>query len=87
MAILDNMDRAIRKLGGAMSDVVRTRIVLLREQDCEAVCLAHGGRFGAEGIRPITACITSGLIGDGILLELEAEAVVGCGKLPAVVFE
>ncbi len=45
------------------------------------------GGSGPRAFVPLLHVSPVGLIGDGILLELEAEAVVGCGKLPAVVFE
>lgn len=61
-----------------MSDVVRTRVMVRREDVCEPVSLAHGWAFAAcEGVRPANTLVTAGLIGDAFLVEIEAEAVVG----------
>ncbi len=52
IAILDIISRAVRKLGGAMADVVRTRVIIRKEEDCEQISLAHGWVFRCEGVRP-----------------------------------
>ncbi|KAH9903931.1 NADP-dependent oxidoreductase domain-containing protein [Xylariomycetidae sp. FL2044] len=75
-AVLDLIRRAIRALGGSMSDIVRTRIMLRNAEDCEAVSRAHGWIFQCEGIRPSNTLVTAGLIGDAYLVEIEAEAQV-----------
>ena len=75
--ILDKIETAIRQLGGAMRDVVRTRIYLRNVADWEPVALVHGERFGA--IRPANTMVQAQLIGDEYLVEIEAEAVIGSG--------
>lgn len=81
VAVLDITERSIRKLGGSMSDVVRTRIMVRSEQICEPISLAHGWVFqSCLGIRPANTLVTAGLIGDAFLVEIETEAVVGSGQ-------
>jgi enamine deaminase RidA (YjgF/YER057c/UK114 family) len=58
-----------------LQDVVRTRIYLKNAADCEQVSRVHGSYFG--DIRPANTLVeVSALIGDGYLVEMEAEAVV-----------
>lgn len=73
--ILDKIEKAIAQLGGALSDVVRTRVYVRHAADWESVALVHGERFGA--IRPANTLIQAQLIGDEYLVEIEAEAIVG----------
>ncbi|KAF5869295.1 putative endoribonuclease l-psp protein [Botrytis fragariae] len=77
VAILDIVARAIKALGGDLSDVVRTRIFLQKEEDVEAVSLAHGWAFKCAGIRPSNTLVVSGVIGDEFLVEIEVEAELG----------
>lgn len=73
--ILDKITASIKALGGRMEDVVRTRIYLAHSGDWQAVSKVHGGYFGQ--IRPANTMLQVGaLIGDGYLVEIEAEAVV-----------
>lgn len=77
VAVIDIIERALKKLGGSLSDLVRTRIMLRNESDCEAVSLAHGWAMKCANVRPANTLIVSGLIGDEFLVEIEAEAEVG----------
>jgi aryl-alcohol dehydrogenase-like predicted oxidoreductase/enamine deaminase RidA (YjgF/YER057c/UK114 family) len=73
--ILDKIVASIRSLGGRIEDVVRTRIYLTNADDWKAVSEVHGKYFGV--IRPANTLVQAGaLIGDGYLVEIEAEAVV-----------
>jgi len=72
--IIDKIEGAIQSLGGRLEDVVRTRIYIQNESDWEPISLAHGARFGS--IQPANTLIRTGLIGDGYLVEMEAEAIV-----------
>ena len=70
---------AISSLGGRLADVVRTRVYLTDVADCDAVARVHGRYFGE--IRPANTLLqVAGLVGDGYLVEMEAEAVVGMGR-------
>jgi aryl-alcohol dehydrogenase-like predicted oxidoreductase/enamine deaminase RidA (YjgF/YER057c/UK114 family) len=76
--ILDKMAASIKALGGKLQDVVRTRVYLQNAADCEAVSRVHGRYFGA--IRPANTLLeVAALIGEGYLVEIEAEAVVAAG--------
>ncbi len=71
---LDKIEGAIRSLGGSLDDVVRTRIYVANPDVAEAVSRAHGARLGH--VQPANTLVQAGLIGDGYLVEMEAEAVV-----------
>jgi aryl-alcohol dehydrogenase-like predicted oxidoreductase/enamine deaminase RidA (YjgF/YER057c/UK114 family) len=72
--ILDKITASIKALGGRLEDVVRTRIYLTNADDWQAVSKVHGNYFGQ--IRPANTMLqVGGLIGDGYLVEIEAEAV------------
>ncbi|KAL3453096.1 NADP-dependent oxidoreductase domain-containing protein [Aspergillus insuetus] len=77
VAVLDIIARALKALGGSMSDVVRTRIMVANEADCEAISRAHGWVFYRKGVRPANTLVRTGLIGEEFLVEIEAEAQVG----------
>ena len=72
---LDKIEGAVQSLGGTLDDIVRTRIYVVRPEDAEAISRAHGARLGH--LQPANTLVQAGLIGDGYLVEIEAEAVVG----------
>lgn len=70
--ILDKITGALSSLGGAIEDVVRTRIYLTHEADWQAVSQVHARYFG--DIRPAnTLIVVKELIGS-YEVEIEAEA-------------
>lgn len=72
--ILDKIAGAIKAAGGTVEDVVRTRVYIRKESDCEDISRAHGRVFG--DIRPAnTLFVVGGLIGT-YEVEIEAEALV-----------
>ena len=73
--IIDKIEGAIQSLGGRLEDVVRTRLFVANTDDWEAVARAHGARFST--IQPTNTLVQAGLIGEGYLVEMEAEAWVG----------
>jgi len=73
-AVIDKVEGALRSLGATLDDVVRTRLYVARAEDAMAVSWAHGRRFGA--IKPANTLVLAGLVGEGYLVEMEAEAVV-----------
>jgi enamine deaminase RidA (YjgF/YER057c/UK114 family) len=75
--IFKNIEAALAGLGGGLRDVLRTRIYVLDiERDWEAVGRAHKEALGET--MPATSMIeVSRFIAPWMLVEIEAEAVVG----------
>ena len=74
---IDQIEGVIEKLGGKLSDVVQTRMYISDLANIKPIALAHGERF--KEIRPANFLAQVGLSA-GILVEIEAEAVVGSGS-------
>ena len=66
---------AAAQLGAGREDVVRTRVYLAPEADWREVVRAHGAAFA--GAPPAnTTVIVAGFVPEGVLVEVELDAVV-----------
>jgi diketogulonate reductase-like aldo/keto reductase/enamine deaminase RidA (YjgF/YER057c/UK114 family) len=71
--ILDRIGASLQALGAGLEDVVRTRVYLINADDCDGAARVHGRVF-AE-IRPANTLVAvAALIGEGYVVEIEAEA-------------
>jgi len=67
---------ALQQLGATLHDVIRTRIILTRMDDWEAVAAVHGEFF--RDIRPVNTIMQiDRFIDPTWLIETEVDAVVG----------
>lgn len=76
-AVIDIIKSAVEALGGELSDIVRTRIYVKDIALWQEVARVHGEYFG--DIRPACALVEARLVDGALLVEIEAEAVVGSG--------
>jgi enamine deaminase RidA (YjgF/YER057c/UK114 family) len=73
---LEIIEAAIRELGGTLSDVVRTRMMIVDREDQDAVGVAHRAAFG-DAPPASTMVVVAGLLDPRWKVEIEAEAQLG----------
>lgn len=75
VACIEKVRTALRELGADLGDVVRTRIFVTDIARWEAIARAHAEAF--SGVLPATSMVeVTNLIAPGILVEVEADAIV-----------
>ena len=72
---LEIVRESIEKLGGTLEDVIMTRVYIADIKDIERVGIAHGEVF--REIRPASTFVKTEFIDPRILVEVEAEAILG----------
>lgn len=72
--VIDKIEGVLTSFGGTLADVVRTRIFVNELKDWEPVARAHGERF--KGINPANTLVEAKLVGEGYMVEIEAEAII-----------
>lgn len=73
---LEIVEAALVALGGSLADVVRTRMFVTDISRWEEYATAHGAAFAAHP--PATSMVeVKALIGPDMLIEIEADAIVG----------
>ena len=76
---LDTIKAALGAAGASLEDVVRTRTMLTRMEDWEAVARVRGEAFGA--IRPVDTVVqVSRFIDPEWLVEIEGDAILTTGE-------
>ena len=71
---LEIIEEALAELGAGMEHVVRTRLYVRDPSLWKDVGRAHGEVF--RDIRPATTMVMTGFIDPGMLVEVEADAIV-----------
>lgn len=70
-----NIERALIRAGATLQHVVRTRIYVMNIEDWKHIARAHREIFG--DVRPAATMVqVSGFVDSGMLLEIEADAIV-----------
>jgi enamine deaminase RidA (YjgF/YER057c/UK114 family) len=76
--ILENIERALGRVGATLADIIRTRLFVTDVAHFEGVARAHREAFGE--IRPVnTTVIIAGLPDPRMLVELEVDAYLPRG--------
>lgn len=72
---LEIIKEALEALGASFEDIIMTRVYVSEVANIESVAVIHGEIF--RDIRPATTIVKVEFIDPRILIEIEAEAVVG----------
>lgn len=75
-AALERIEAALREAGASLEEVVRTRIYVTDMRELDAVGRAHAECFG--DVRPASTGVeVTALARPGMLVEIEADAIIG----------
>ncbi|MFN8534214.1 MAG: RidA family protein [Dehalococcoidia bacterium] len=80
------IERALQDAGATLEHVVRTRMFATPTADLNAIADAHRAAFGEVGPAS-TLVIVSGLADPAMLIEIEADAVIGAATTPLERFD
>src|SRR5262249_21028272 len=69
------MTKALEELGAELADVIMTRVYVADLHDADTIAVVHGEAF--RDIRPATSIVKTEFVDPKILVEIEAEAVLG----------
>ena len=72
---LEIVKSAIEQLGGTLEDVIMTRVYVSDVHNIDSVAVVHGDIF--RDIRPASSIVKVEFIDPKILVEVEAEAILG----------
>lgn len=75
VGIFEKIRGALEPLGASLADVVRTRMFITDVAHCDDVGRAHAEAFG-DAYPAATMLVVAGLVLDGALVEIEAEAIL-----------
>ena len=79
--VLEKINRALAQSGASLRDVVRTRLFVTDISAWEAIGRVHGEFFA--DVRPAATMVeVSRLITPGLLVEIEADAIVSDPRVP-----
>ena len=68
------VEQALQDVGAELRHVVRTRAFLTDMRNAGAYARAHGELF--DGIFPVTTAVEAGLTTPGMMVEVEADAII-----------
>jgi enamine deaminase RidA (YjgF/YER057c/UK114 family) len=69
-----NIDSVLKKAGGSIRDVVRTRVFVSADADWEMIAKAHEETFGS--LMPASSMFVCGFLDKAIKVEIEADAII-----------
>ncbi len=72
--VIKIIDESLQKLGGSLSDVVRTRVFVRSDADWKQAAKAHKEAF--SDIKPASTWLVGSFLDPSILVEIEVDAVV-----------
>lgn len=79
MQVIENIAWSLEQAGSSLADVVRCRVYVVREEDWQEVGRALADGFGAY--RPASTLVgVAWLVDPRMLVEIDADAVVGCSR-------